>query len=703
MNALEKALRPQVPLHEAAGFFLRLKTAADEGAPAPGAPPPGMPGPAGASPAPDETGQLEGEFAAPVEQVLAAMTQIAENEFKTMLAYHVYAQSLRDLSREGIAEEFEEHAEDEIHHADFILRRMSVLGGPVQLPDIPAPAPASDPTEIVQTMIAMEQAGIALWQTLLPLLGENPTKYKVEEFLTREQHHLDELWQLLPHQPGGAVAPTAPAPSDQALNSAIQQPSAEAPKAESAAPAIPPVNVKVGRRLVPFRELPKLPAEMYAQAGEKLASAGKSAGSRLKRLAERRGEKVAFLEKMHPGTEHYHSDRMRAALEGMSAKVYLPGIDLMGEKLAGAYAKLADVPMNTPGQVPPASTQSPGGGFEGMPDHRPYLANETAARGAEEQASTGYYQQRFQEAAAKLKELETSTQGLQQQLEQSNAQIQQSMQSAQAAQSTASQALQQQLTSADQALQTQQQAAAMRQAYQTLRGQMMDIASQDPAAEVGAQLSGSAAQAAQVPGQAPGQAPGAPAPADPNAGGAPGAAPTSGPPTADAGPAGQAAGAQSAPGAAPPEGETSAQNPANADGAQGADRSTAQPSTHVSIKTSGVMDSTLVQGALKRLPYAAAGGALGTGSAMLESGAGADKLRSKVQELEGKPGGFGHAMNLAQSKFRLALGDAGEKHPGGAALAGGLTGAMLGAAAGPGMHSQLRSAGKSLKDIKGAF
>lgn len=786
MNALERALFERPPLDEAAAFFLKLKTAAPEDGMAPPAQEPmGQGAPTLGAPAPDVTGQLEGEFAVPVEQVLPVLAMLAENEFKTMLAYHVYAESLRGLEREGIAEEFEEHAEDEISHAEFLLRRMSVLGGPIQLADIPAPPAMSDAHEIIQTMITMEQEGIAKWKELLAMLGDNPTKYEVEAFLTREQHHLDELWQLLPWDgqaaqpaPGvGAGAGAPPPATEQTTNSAVQSSDKEPPKAQS----VPgPVSVKIGGASVGFAKTVAQPAAAAAQKAHQAAAAAINtdkakgvkrvgellSGSRVDRfrnaLNKNRGagwpykhlyhhevgeealheagrvskaragaaaaggaavggaaahhkhdekEKKAAMkqafERIAPGTAHCHSPRMLAVLEALPGRVYYAEEEKTASvRFRAGISKLSDIGGSFGGPAV-QSLQRPaaGGGFEGMPDIEGFLANEQAAAGAEEQASAGYYQQRFQQAAEQLKQLQETQAALEQQIAQSDQQIQAAMQSTQSAQSTATQALSQALTSSDEALKNKTLAASMRQAYQTLRGQMMDIASQDPAAQIGTELAGSAAAAAQVPGQTPGQVPGQ---AGGQAGGQPGgatgeSAPTSGAPTGDTGPAGQAPGAQSAPGAAPPEGETGAQNPANSSGPQGADRSGAQPSTHVSVKTSGVMDSAPVREGMKRLPYAIAGGALGAGAGALEARpGGAEKLRGKVQELEGRPGSFGNAMQQAAAKFRLALAEAGEEHPGAATLAGGLAGAALGAGAGPALHDKVRNIGQSAKDIREA-
>jgi bacterioferritin len=181
----------EIPLAEASSFFIRLRDfekTADENNVASSEYAP-----------PDESGRFEGQFTVPVEAALKLMSEMLANELKTMYAYKVYANSLRDLTHHSIAEEFEDHADQELEHADFLMRRMAILGGPVQGPDIVAPPPSTDPKDIVQRMIRIEQEGIERWKKLHSITGDNPTKYKIEEFMTREQEHLDELWQLVPH------------------------------------------------------------------------------------------------------------------------------------------------------------------------------------------------------------------------------------------------------------------------------------------------------------------------------------------------------------------------------------------------------------------------------------------------------------------------------------------------------------------------
>lgn len=189
-----------VPLVEASTFVVGLKKIAEELA----------------APAPDTTGQVEGPFLVPLPEAVELMAQMVSNEFKTQVYYTYYSNMLRGLSHESIAEEFMEHASDELEHANYLLRRIGVLSpGGVSIPPYPPPPPMTDPQEIIQSMIVVEQMGIALWKQLHSILGENPMKYTVEQYLQKEEEHQDELWQLVdPVDPAAASPmPTAEAPS----------------------------------------------------------------------------------------------------------------------------------------------------------------------------------------------------------------------------------------------------------------------------------------------------------------------------------------------------------------------------------------------------------------------------------------------------------------------------------------------------------
>lgn len=711
MNPFDKLVNG-IPLHEAAAFFLKMKTAE------PVAPP-------------DESGALEGQFAAPVEQVLAAMGQQLEAELKTNYAYRVYAGSLRDLSHMAIAEHFQEHADDETDHAEWLVRRMTVLGGPVAAPDIAAPPATTDPYEIIHTMIRMEQDGIALWRQLRDLVGEdNPTRYKIEEYLTVEQEHLDELWQLLPHTERSAVIQEGPAPST------------------GAAPQTPPA-----------------PDASPDTGGSDKAASVKTAAS---------------VEKFHPGTLQYHGAAMKLALAAKSPTVFVPNIDLEGN-LKEAAAKMANAvppapppapalqgaaagqhqaapamaPLSGPaaGQVAkmaakmkrafddvaPNALPAPGG--QEHAELQQYMQEEMAGQQAEHEGEQVFYKQKFEEAVQRMQAAEQQSQAAQQQVEQLQQQVdagaqqnqqalaqaqqiqESAMQQATQANVAATQAMQKSLASSNELLQQQQLAVNMRDAMQQLKTQLMGIVqtqlppSTTTEAGVSAQAQQMADQQSQVDAQqmateasASGQEnqqqgaqqPGGQDAAE-NQAGAPAASPDAGTPPTSATPGDSQQGAGSSPNSAetsrqPAEGASTQSSKTTEDGGRsvsvkvGHEEKTAADHFIDAITgggpEAGGRAARLAQMLSSDHALGAMGGALigGAGTA-IESQMSNDPLRAKVKKLEAAErsgeGGFGNAMNLAQSKMRLAMGEMLEKHPVAGTLAGAGLGALSGAKAGP--------------------
>ena len=146
----------------------------------------------------DITGTIEGQFTVPLDQAISLMAQMVSNEFKTQAYYVYYGNMLRGTDRAGIAEEFGDHAKDELEHANYLLRRIGVLSpGGISIPPYPPPRPLYNSQQIIREMIVVEQIGLSLWKQLHSILGDNPMKYTVEQFLQTEEAHQDELWQFL--------------------------------------------------------------------------------------------------------------------------------------------------------------------------------------------------------------------------------------------------------------------------------------------------------------------------------------------------------------------------------------------------------------------------------------------------------------------------------------------------------------------------
>lgn len=208
--------------------------------------------------APDTTGQVEGPFLVPLPEAIELMTHMVSQEFKGQLFYTYYANMMRGLHRDGLADVFTEHAADELEHASYLLRRIGVLSpGGISVPPGEPPPPMTDPAEVVQLLIVEEQKAISLWKQLLAVCGENPMKYTVEQYLQKEEEHQDELWQHVePEQ-------AAPMPTAETLGAPAAAPMAEAEAPKTASQIL---DAAVARKLASQTE-PKLHLDLTKPEG----------------------------------------------------------------------------------------------------------------------------------------------------------------------------------------------------------------------------------------------------------------------------------------------------------------------------------------------------------------------------------------------------------------------------------------------------
>jgi hypothetical protein len=386
-------------------------------------------------------------------------------------------------------------------------------------------------------------------------------------------------------------------------------------------------------------------------------------------------------------------------------------------------------------------------------DMNEYMANEQDGRAAEEENQASFLRERLQATMAELSTAQgmaSTAQQTAEQLQMAQAQHEQQLQAAQQQSQLATDAAMQNVQQAhelalkattqalqakDDAINTHQLAAQMRMSYQDMRGSIMDAVAQDAAAPIGEAIKQKGMESQSVPPQgeeeAAGQNGSGP---DPGAEGAPkeggqGDTPDPDNVNKDAKPQEQAGGEGGPPAAAAPNSIAPASggpehaNQANADGGgeigganpmpnsmrgtkdQPGVVSTDAASKQASVKLAGPWGSVFqsAMGHLKEnAPYAAAGGALGAALPFVESHMGHDKLRGKVKELEESgEGGFGHALNLAQNKIRLSLGELSEKHPGAMSVAGGVMGAAAGATMGPHIMEGFKALPGRINELRG--
>jgi bacterioferritin (cytochrome b1) len=263
MNSFEKDLMGEssIPLHEAAEFFCGIKKHAEWTDP------------------PDMTGELEGLFNVPPEQIIDKLKSIIAMKWRKMIAYYTYAQCFRDHAWRAIKIEFAEHACDEHEDAEFYTKRAVALGGPVHIDVIDPPPASNNPFGILKMMARAEQEVIAAQRELLKMVGdENPMRVGIDNALSHDQHHLDEMWQIMTQEEHQSVDPAvteaemaaegAPPemggemPVDPAAELPVEDPAAAAPP-EAEPPVEEPVEEPV--EAAPPEDLEEKAASMRMQ------------------------------------------------------------------------------------------------------------------------------------------------------------------------------------------------------------------------------------------------------------------------------------------------------------------------------------------------------------------------------------------------------------------------------------------------------
>jgi uncharacterized protein YcfJ len=325
-----------------------------------------------------------------------------------------------------------------------------------------------------------------------------------------------------------------------------------------------------------------------------------------------------------------------------------------------------------------------------------YLTTQQELNQATDASAVQFYQQQLAQAKEQLEAAQQEAQQLQQSQamhEQELSQIQ-----AQVADST-----QKAMMASDQVLKEQQGAAAMRMAYQQLRGQILNTVSSDPPSMSPDQAAMSAASTGAAPA-------------------APGAAET-GAPAPTAGPAGQAPSPGTPPGSPAPEGD------ATVPGADGIAASkpmmdAAQPATAVGQKDQQKVGSAKAkmtnavralkghgQAAWKKHgpavrkhgPSAAAGAALGAGAGRYETKRDVSHVKNLEKELDGKKDkSFSESRRLGAAKAQLATDDYAKKNPGKFTAMSAAAGGMAGGFVGPKMKGNIIKVREDVRSLRAA-
>lgn len=157
-------------------------------------------------------GAVTSGYEADRESVLRMLDSALATELLCVLRYRRHHFMAHGLRAKAAADEFLEHSQQELEHADSIARRITQLGG---TPDFdPATITGRSHAEyrecasieemIVENLVA-ERIAIESYREMIAVVGttDPTTRRLLESILEVEEEHADELANLLPEASGG--------------------------------------------------------------------------------------------------------------------------------------------------------------------------------------------------------------------------------------------------------------------------------------------------------------------------------------------------------------------------------------------------------------------------------------------------------------------------------------------------------------------
>lgn len=136
---------------------------------------------------------LEGKFAIPNDKMVERLNKLLSSEYAAWLTYTHFGFLLRGLYRDSIKKIFDEHAEQELEHANKLTLRITTIGGTPTINRDPIP-PATTTNEMLAALVKQEAEALNLYRKTLPLCGHNEgLRQNLESIIEEEQEHKDEL------------------------------------------------------------------------------------------------------------------------------------------------------------------------------------------------------------------------------------------------------------------------------------------------------------------------------------------------------------------------------------------------------------------------------------------------------------------------------------------------------------------------------
>ena len=161
-----------------------------------------------------EEGAVTQGYSADREKVLQMLNEALATELVCVLRYRHDYFVARGLKAKVAAEEFLEHAGEELQHADQIAERIVQLGGepnfnPSSLVELSHSEYrlGTNLQEMVRENLVAERIAIDSYRQMIQYLGNDDptTRRMLEEILATEEEHADDLADLLQDSAGSTV------------------------------------------------------------------------------------------------------------------------------------------------------------------------------------------------------------------------------------------------------------------------------------------------------------------------------------------------------------------------------------------------------------------------------------------------------------------------------------------------------------------
>lgn len=160
-------------------------------------------------------GAVTAGYKADREQVIKVLNEVLATELVCNLRYKRHYFMADGIHSEAVKEEFLQHANDELQHADAVATRIVQLNGaPDFNPEVltarsHAPyAEGSDLISMIKEDLVAERIAVETYSEIVRWLGDDdPTSRRlIEQLLEKEEEHAEDMATLLARLPSTAAA-----------------------------------------------------------------------------------------------------------------------------------------------------------------------------------------------------------------------------------------------------------------------------------------------------------------------------------------------------------------------------------------------------------------------------------------------------------------------------------------------------------------